>query len=55
VQASACDAVVCDELESVTIAVKLEAPALDGVPEIAPVAEARVKPGGNEPADIDHV
>ena len=45
--ASACDAVLCGEAESVTIAVKLEEPVLDGVPEITPVAEARVKPGGN--------
>jgi hypothetical protein len=52
---SACDAVLCGEAESVTIAVKLEEPALDGVPEITPVAGATVKPGGKLPADIDHV
>jgi hypothetical protein len=39
--------VFCGELESVTSAVKLEEPVADGVPEITPVAELRVRPGGN--------
>jgi hypothetical protein len=54
VNTSACDAVFCGEAESVTIAVKLYEPVLDAVPEIPPVAEPRVRPGGNWPADIDH-
>ncbi len=37
-------------LESVTIAVKLNDPAVVGVPEIVPIAAANVKPAGSIPA-----
>ena len=42
---------VCAEgkVESVTLAVKLNEPDAVGVPEIVPVAAARVKPAGNAP------
>jgi hypothetical protein len=41
-------------LESVTVTVKLEFPALVGVPESAP-AELRVRPAGRELAVVLHV
>jgi hypothetical protein len=40
--------------ESVTVAVKLNAPLLVGVPEIVP-ADERVRPEGSEPEVIDQV
>jgi hypothetical protein len=40
--------------ESVTLAVKVNVPAVVGVPEIAPLP-ARVRPGGSDPSASDHV
>jgi len=40
-------------VESVTLAVKLNAPEAVGVPEIAPEAALSVKPAGSEPELID--
>ena len=37
-------------VESVTLAVKLNDPAVVGVPEIVPLAAANVRPAGNAPA-----
>lgn len=37
------------EVESVTLAVKLNEPDVVGVPEIVPVAAARASPAGNAP------
>jgi hypothetical protein len=49
-----CNACEADKLiESVTFAVKLYAPAVVGVPEIAPLP-ASVSPGGNDPLATDH-
>jgi hypothetical protein len=42
-------------LLSVTVAVKLEVPVADGVPEMMPVVAARVRPAGRLPDVIDHV
>ena len=39
-------------VESVTLAVKLNDPAVVGVPEIVPLAAASVRPAGNAPALI---
>ena len=36
-------------LESLAVTVKLEIPAAEGVPEMAPLEELRVKLAGNEP------
>jgi hypothetical protein len=36
-------------VESVTLAVKLNIPAVVGVPEIVPLAAASVRPAGNAP------
>ncbi len=41
--------------KSVTRAVKLEVPAVVGVPEISPVAALSVNPAGSEPVLLDHV
>ena len=41
--------------ESTTFAVKLNAPDTLGVPEIAPVVEFNVRPGGKLPAPIENV
>ena len=50
-----CSAFVSDRLfASVTLAVKLEVPAVVGVPVIVPVLE-RDKPAGSVPALTDHV
>jgi hypothetical protein len=47
---------VCDGLpESVTWTLKLEVPAVLGVPLIAPVLGFKVKPAGSEPLEIDQV
>ena len=47
---------VCTGLPlSVTVTVKFDVPLAVGVPEITPVAGARVKPVGKAPAVIDHV
>jgi hypothetical protein len=47
---------VCAGLpESVTVAVKLEVPLAVGVPEIRPVAGARLRPLGRVPVVIDQV
>jgi len=43
------EAEVAGEPESVTLTVKLEVPAVVGVPEITPVAAASVRPAGSEP------
>jgi hypothetical protein len=51
----AADCVWAGELLSLTAAVKLYVPVVDGVPEIMPVVAASVSPGGKLPADIDHV
>jgi hypothetical protein len=40
---------------SVTVAVKLDTPVTDAVPEIVPVVAARVNPAGRLPEVIDHV
>ena len=37
---------------SITSAVKLNVPAIVGIPVIAPVAAFSVRPGGSEPAEI---
>jgi hypothetical protein len=42
-------------LLSVTVAVKAKVPVTVGVPEIAPLPAARVKPVGRLPLAIDHV
>jgi hypothetical protein len=41
--------------ESTTWAVKLNEPAVVGVPVIAPVVEFSVNPGGNDPLVIENV
>ena len=46
-------AVVETDALSVTLTVKLLAPAIPGVPEIAPPADI-VSPEGSDPLDIDH-
>ena len=43
------------ELASLTCTVKLLVPVPVGVPEITPVAEARINPEGRLPEVIDHV
>jgi hypothetical protein len=43
------EAEVAGEPESVTLTVKLEVPAVVGVPEITPVAAVSVRPAGSEP------
>jgi hypothetical protein len=43
------DCVAVCAVESVTLAVKLNVPAVVGVPEIDPLAEASVRPAGNAP------
>lgn len=40
---------------SLTDAVKLNVPLVEGVPEMIPVVAAKVSPAGREPAVIDHV
>jgi hypothetical protein len=40
---------------SLTVAVKLNVPVADGVPEIIPVVAARVRPAGSAPDVIDQV
>ena len=40
---------------SLTVTVKLDVPVAVGVPEITPVAAARVTPAGRLPELIDHV
>jgi hypothetical protein len=40
---------------SVTLMVKLEVPAVVGVPDITPVLAARVRPAGREPILTDQV
>ena len=42
-------------VESTTWAVKLNVPAVVGVPVMAPVDELSVKPAGNEPVMIENV
>jgi hypothetical protein len=42
-------------VESLTCTVKLRAPTTVGVPEIVPVEEFNVRPGGSVPELIDHV
>ena len=47
---------VCTGLPlSLAVTVKLEVPAVVGVPEITPVAGARANPAGRVPVVIDHV
>ena len=47
---------VCDGLLlSVAMAVKAEVIVVVGVPEIAPVVWLRVRPGGREPPEMDHL
>jgi hypothetical protein len=41
--------------ESVTVKVRLEVPLAVGVPEMTPVAEARVSPAGRLPGGTDQV
>jgi hypothetical protein len=41
--------------ESVTVTVKLEVPAVVGVPEMTPVAGAKVRPVGRVPTVTDQV
>jgi hypothetical protein len=41
--------------ESVTVTVKFVVPAVVGVPEIAPVAELRIRPAGKLPVVTLHV
>ena len=48
-------AVAVLRVESVTCAVKAKVPAAVGVPEITPVEELRVSPGGNVPEMIAKV
>ncbi len=43
------------EVASVTCTVKLLGPAVVGVPETTPVADASVSPAGSTPAEIDQV
>jgi hypothetical protein len=40
---------------SLTVAVKLEVPVAEGVPEITPVVAARVSPAGSLPEVIDQL
>ena len=42
-------------IPSATRTVKLDVPAVVGVPEITPVAALSDSPAGSEPADIDQV
>jgi hypothetical protein len=42
-------------LESVAFTVKLEVPAVVGVPEMTPVPAARLKPAGNVPVVTDQL
>jgi hypothetical protein len=42
-------------LLSLTVAVKLDVPLVEGVPEMIPVVAARVSPAGRLPAVIDQV
>jgi hypothetical protein len=42
-------------LLSLTVAVKVEAPLAVGVPEITPVDDAKVRPAGRLPEEIDQV
>jgi hypothetical protein len=50
VMLNACAAVCAvGAVESVTFAVKLNVPAVVGVPEIVPLAAASVRPAGNAP------
>ena len=42
-------------IPSATRTVKLDVPAVVGVPEITPVAAVSDSPAGSEPADIDQV
>ena len=46
---------ICGDDISVTFIVKVEAPAVVGVPEIFPVVVANVNPAGKVPEEIDHV
>jgi hypothetical protein len=46
-------ALTATDAASVTLTVKLEVPAVAGVPEIVPSAD-RFKPDGSDPLDIDH-
>ena len=55
VMLKAFEAVSAGVLESVAVTVKLAVPAVVGVPEITPVAPARAKPVGSEPAVTDQV
>ena len=48
-------AVRVGSVESTTVAVKLKVPAAVGVPVIAPVEGASVRPGGRVPAETDQV
>ena len=45
----------CEPVESTTCAVKLNVPAVVGVPVIAPVEAFNVNPGGNDPLMIENV
>jgi hypothetical protein len=45
--------VLPDSRGAVAVTVNVYVPALDGVPENKPL-EDRFKPGGSEPAEIDH-
>lgn len=47
-------AVACCPVVSEACTVKLDVPALVGVPEIVPLAP-RIRPAGSEPAVMDHV
>ena len=40
---------------SVAVTVKFAVPDVEGVPEIPPVTESRLRPGGSVPEEIDHV
>ena len=46
------EAVVVGEPESLTLIVKLEVPAVVGMPEIVPVGAVSVRPAGNVPEVI---
>ena len=48
-------AICCGVPESVACAVKLDMPAVVGVPVIAPVAAFKVRPAGKVPTEIAHV
>ena len=54
VMVRACCTDCCGVPESVAVTVKLEAPALVGVPVIAPVPEFSDKPAGSAPAVMLH-